>query len=70
MDEADRAQEESERLDELIRKRRYRTLAAVGRCHFCAEDVEGTRLFCDNGVPGDRGCADDYEIVHKGDRLE
>lgn len=65
MDEADRAQEEQERFEAMTMSRRFLTLKAVGRCHFCDEEVADGRLFCDNAIPGDRGCAQDWERGHK-----
>lgn len=62
-DDADIAQDEIEFFQAIHLSRRHKVLLATGKCHYCDEDVDSSRLFCDNSDPktGDRGCAADYE---------
>jgi len=59
MDDADRADQEVERMrQEALRHRKHDHLPRIGRCHNCGRKCdEGTpgRLFCDSD------CQSDYE---------
>ena len=61
MDEVDLAQKQNERATEaaLTYRKPVPKIAPVGECHFCGDEVEGFKLFC-NGQ-----CAARYERVNK-----
>lgn len=62
MDIADRAEIEEERfITESIRRARQTTnkLVANGECHYCGEEVEKPKLFCN------RDCSFDHEREEK-----
>lgn len=48
MDDAEHAIKHEELSRQIALGKRYPTLAPVGRCHYCSEQVKGAVLFCDS----------------------